>query len=237
MQVSEQHHSLHIASQIAAQIAQELAVKPEQIIAAVSLLDAGDTVPFISRYRKEVTGSLDDTQLRQVEERLKYLRELEQRRDSILKSIDEQGKLTATTKTNLEDLYLPYKKKRRTKGQIAIEAGLEPLANALLEDPTLHPEQQAESYLLEAKEGEESAVPDVKAALDGAKFILMERFSEEAQLLNDLRSYLEDKAVMSVTVAKGKEQEGAKFRDYFEYQEAYQKIPSHRARSWASPPM
>lgn len=216
-------------------IAQELSVNPQQINAAVKLLDEGATVPFISRYRKEVTGSLDDTQLRTVEERLKYLREMEQRRETILGSIEEQGKLTdelaeaikaAETKTALEDLYLPYKPKRRNKGQIAIEAGLEPLADALYEDPQLNPESEAEKYLVA---GEDSAVPDVKAALEGARFILMERFSEDAQLLAQLREYLTQHAVVKVTVAKDKEQEGAKFRDYFDYQEAYKEIPSHRA--------
>jgi len=192
-------------------------------------------VPFISRYRKEVTGGLDDTQLRMLEERLKYLRELEERRASILSSIDEQGKLTddlnkaigaAQTKTVLEDLYLPYKPKRRTKGQIAIEAGLEPLADALLGDPMLVPEEQAADYL---NDSEDTPVADTKAALDGARAILMERFAEDATLLNQIRTYLEDKAVVTVNVAKDKEQEGAKFRDYFDYQEPYKNIPSHRA--------
>jgi len=210
-------------------------VNQAQVIAAVGLLDEGATVPFISRYRKEVTGGLDDTQLRMLEERLKYLRELEERRASILSSIDEQGKLTddlnkaigaAQTKTVLEDLYLPYKPKRRTKGQIAIEAGLEPLADALLGDPMLVPEEQAADYL---NDSEDTPVADTKAALDGARAILMERFAEDATLLNQIRIYLEDKAVVTVNVAKDKEQEGAKFRDYFDYQEPYKNIPSHRA--------
>lgn len=216
-------------------IAKELDVQAKQVIAAIQLLDEGSTVPFISRYRKEVTGGLDDTQLRQLEERLKYLRELEDRRASILSSIEEQGKLTddlsksiqaAETKNALEDLYLPYKKKRRTKGQIAIEAGLEPLAQALLENPTLTPEAEALKYLNDA---EETPVPDAKAALDGARAILMERFAEDASLLAQLRGYLEDKAVVSVSVAKDKEQEGAKFQDYFDYKEPYKSIPPHRA--------
>ena len=222
-------------SAIDQRIAEELSVNPAQITAAVNLLDEGATVPFISRYRKEVTGALDDTQLRQIEERLKYLRELELRRDTILNSIEEQGKLTdslatainnADTKTSLEDLYLPYKPKRRTKGQIAIEAGLEPLADALYSDPTLAPEVEAEKYLIS---GDDSAVPDIKAALDGAKFILMERFSEDATLLASLREYMQRHAILSIEVAKDKEQEGAKFRDYFDYREAYKEIPSHRA--------
>ncbi len=227
---------LSIEKRIAEELSQtSTPVKQAQVSAAITLLDEGATVPFISRYRKEVTGGLDDTQLRSLEERLKYLRELEERRVSVLKSIEEQGKLTddlsaavmsAETKTVLEDLYLPYKKKRRTKGQIAIKAGLEPLADALLADAMLVPEDEAVSYI---NESEETPVADVKAALDGAKAILMERFAEDAALLNEIRTYLEDKAVVSVSVAKDKEQEGAKFRDYFDYQEPYKSIPSHRA--------
>lgn len=210
-------------------------VSQAQVSAAIGLLDEGATVPFISRYRKEVTGGLDDTQLRNLEERLKYLRELEERRTSILSSIDEQGKLTdelnkaihcAETKTVLEDLYLPYKPKRRTKGQIAIEAGLEPLADALLADPMLVPEELAANYV---NDSEETPVADTKAALDSARAILMERFAEDATLLSEIRTHLEDRAVISVSVAKDKEQEGAKFRDYFDYQEPYKQIPSHRA--------
>ncbi|HCX27164.1 MAG TPA: RNA-binding transcriptional accessory protein, partial [Cellvibrionales bacterium] len=168
-------------------IATELNVKLQQVNAAIELLDEGSTVPFISRYRKEVTGGLDDTQLRNLQERLNYLREMNDRRDAILKSIEEQGKLTpeleksikaADTKTRLEDLYLPYKQKRRTKGQIAIEAGLEPLADSLLNDPTLTPELEAEKYL-----NAELKLAEVKDALDGARYILMERFSENAELL------------------------------------------------------
>lgn len=216
-------------------IASELNVEVKQVTAAVGLLDDGATVPFISRYRKEVTGALDDTQLRALSERLKYLRELEERRTAILSSIAEQDKLTddlakainaAETKTTLEDLYLPYKPKRRTKAQIAIEAGLLPLADALLENPMLEPETEATSYL---SDDAEHPVADVKAALEGARAILMERFAEEASLLAQIRHFMEDKALMSVTVAKGKEHEGAKFQDYFEYQEPYKKIPPHRA--------
>ncbi|WP_304639201.1 Tex family protein [Pseudomonas sp.] len=218
---------------IASRIATELGVRPEQVSAAVSLLDEGASVPFISRYRKEVTGSLDDTQLRTLEERLRYLRELEDRRASILGSIAEQGKLTpelerdirsADTKTRLEDLYLPYKVKRRTRGQIALEAGLGALADMLLNDPQRTPEQEAAAFI-DAEKG----VTDVKAALDGAKYILMERFSEDAALLERLRSVLrQDGRVVSRVVA-GKESEGAKFRDYFEYDEPLRRVPSHRA--------
>ena len=218
---------------IAARIASELAVRPEQVIATVTLLDEGASVPFISRYRKEVTGSLDDTQLRQLEERLRYLRELEDRRGSILASIEEQGKLTpelerdirqADTKTTLEDLYLPYKPKRRTRGQIALEAGLGPLAEQLYANPELDPQQLAAEFV-----DVDKGVADIKAALDGAKYILMERFSEDARLLEQLRQLLrQDGRVVSRLVA-GKEQEGAKFRDYFEYDEPLSRVPSHRA--------
>ena len=216
-------------------IAKELGVQTSQVLAAIELLDEGATVPFISRYRKEVTGALDDTQLRNLEERLKYLRELEERRAAILSSIDEQGKLNddlskainaAATKTTLEDLYLPYKPKRRTKAQIAIEAGLLPLADALLGDAMLDPEVEAANYL---SEDDENPVADVKAALEGARAILMERFAEEAALLAQIRAYLEEKAVVTVNVAKDKEQEGAKFQDYFDYKEPYKSIPPHRA--------
>ena len=175
-------------------IASELNVREQQVASTVQLLDDGATVPFIARYRKEVTDGLDDTQLRNLEERLRYLREMEERRTTILKSIAEQEKLTpelekdikeADTKTRLEDLYLPYKPKRRTKGQIAIEAGLAPLADALLADPTLNPDTEAEKFI-DAEKG----IEDVKAALDGARYILMERFSEDADLLGRLRDFL-----------------------------------------------
>ncbi|QEL64712.1 protein Tex [Oryzomicrobium terrae] len=214
-------------------IAEELGVKAAQVISAVNLLDEGATVPFIARYRKEVTGGLDDTQLRTLEERLGYLRELEERRTAIVASIDEQGKLTpelkaevlaAETKQRLEDLYLPYKPKRRTKAQIAREAGLQPLADALLADPTLTPETEAAKYL-----NAEAGVADTKAALDGARQILMEQFAEDAALLGQLREYLNDHGVVVSTVVEGKETEGAKFRDYFDYSEPIAAVPSHRA--------
>ncbi|HBX57883.1 Tex family protein [Pseudomonas sp. UBA2684] len=214
-------------------IAEELGVRPQQVAAAVALLDEGSTVPFIARYRKEVTGSLDDTQLRNLEERLRYLRELDERRVSILASIEEQGKLTAEltreinladTKTRLEDLYLPYKQKRRTKGQIALEAGLGELADALFGDPTLDPETQATRFI-DAEKG----FADVKAVLEGAKYILMERFAEDATLLSNLRSFLKDNATLSARVIAGKEEQGAKFRDYFEHDEKLKNAPSHRA--------
>jgi uncharacterized protein len=215
------------------QIAEELGVRQQQVEAAVGLLDEGATVPFIARYRKEVTQGLDDAQLRSLEERLGYLRELEARRETILKSIDEQGKLTdalkaniqaAATKTSLEDLYLPYKPKRRTKAQIAREAGLEPLAMQLLQDPGLDPEILAEGFV-----DDEKGVADCKAALDGAKQILMEHFSEDAELLEELRGNLWREARLVSRVIEGKEQEGAKFRDYFDYSEMLAKVPSHRA--------
>lgn len=218
---------------ISARIAEELQVKESQIQAAVGLLDEGATVPFISRYRKEVTGGLDDTQMRNLEERLYYLREMEERRKTILDSIREQEKLTpeleqairdADTKTRLEDLYLPYKPKRRTKGQIAIEAGLEPLAEALLSNPELDPNQEAAKYL-----NPEQKIAEIKDALDGAKYILMERFAEDADLLAKLRGRLTEEAHVFAKVMKDKENEGAKYRDYFEYDEPLKKVPSHRA--------
>jgi uncharacterized protein len=214
-------------------IANELSIELKQVTAAVGLLDEGSTVPFISRYRKEVTGSLDDTQMRNLEERLGYLRELEVRRAAIIKSIDEQDKLTpelsrdiasAETKTALEDLYLPYKQKRRTKGQIAIEAGLTPLADDLLNNPLLNPEEEASKYL-----NEEHKITSTKEALDGAKYILMERFSEDAKLLGKLRQFLSDEGDIKAAVLKGKEAEGQKFSDYFEHQEPLKSLPSHRA--------
>ncbi|GAA0901897.1 Tex family protein [Rothia nasimurium] len=213
-------------------IAQDIAAKPEQVRAAVELLDGGATVPFIARYRKEVTGGLDDTQLRLLEERLRYLRELEDRRAAILDSIVEQGKMTdalkadilaADTKARLEDLYLPYKPKRRTKAQIAREAGLEPLALSLREDPTQQPDTVAASYI-DAEKG----VADVKAALDGARAILMESIAEDAALVGELRDWLWDKGQIRAAVVAGKENEGAKFRDYFDHVEPVSKIPSHR---------
>ncbi|OQX47312.1 MAG: RNA-binding transcriptional accessory protein, partial [Candidatus Sedimenticola endophacoides] len=214
-------------------IAAELAVSDPQVDAAVGLLDEGATVPFIARYRKERTGGLDDVQLRALEERLGYLRELEARREVILRSIEEQGKMSdglkrdlleAETKTRLEDLYLPYRPKRRTKAQIAREAGLEPLALRLLAEPDRDPEAEAAPFV-DADKG----VEDVKAALDGARQILMERFSEDAELLGGLREYLWENATVNSAVVAGKEREAAKFADYFEYAEAIRKIPSHRA--------
>ncbi len=218
---------------ISRRIAEELGVREQQVNATVELLDEGATVPFIARYRKEITGSLDDSQLRNLEERLRYLRELEDRRATILKSIEEQGKLTdelkatiqeADTKNRLEDLYLPYKPKRRTKAQIAREAGLEPLADALYDDPTLDPETTAQGYL-----NKEAGVEDTKAALDGARYILMERFAEDAELLGSLRDFIWQEGQLKVTVVEGKENEGAKFRDYFDHVEPLKKVPSHRA--------
>ncbi|WP_341502752.1 Tex family protein [Gallaecimonas sp. GXIMD4217] len=212
-------------------IAEELAVRQAQVDAAVQLLDEGATVPFIARYRKEVTGGLDDTQLRNLESRLGYLRELEERRQSILASIEEQGKLSpelraellgADTKTKLEELYLPYKPKRRTKGQIALEQGLGPLADTLLEDANADPEALAQGFLSDE-------VADTKAALDGARYILMERFAEDAALLEKIRNYLWSHAQLVAKVMDGKEQEGAKFRDYFDHREALKSVPSHRA--------
>ena len=222
-----------VEQRITLKIAEEIGARREQVIAAVALLDEGATVPFISRYRKEVTGGLDDIQLRLLDERLVYLRELEDRRAAILASIDEQGKLTpelagqignAETKQSLEDLYLPYKPKRRTKAQIAREAGLTPLADALLADPSLNPEAEAERFI-----NADAGFADVKAVLDGARQILMEQFSEDAQLLGTLREYLEEHGVVKSTVVEGKETDGAKFRDYFDYSEAISAIPSHRA--------
>lgn len=223
-----------VALKIVQRIATELSVQPRQVAAAVQLLDEGSTVPFIARYRKEVTGNLDDTQLRQLEERLLYLRELEDRRAAILSSIDEQGKLTdelraaidaADSKQVLEDLYLPYKPKRRTRAQIAREAGLEPLAQALLANPLLDPQVEAAAYV-DADKG----VADVKAALDGARDILSEQFGETAELLGKLRDYLSNQGVVSSTVVEGKEnEEGEKFRDYYDYAETLKTVPSHRA--------
>ena len=219
--------------QISQLIAQELNVRDSQILAAIQLLDDGNTIPFIARYRKEATGGLDDTQLRHFETRLIYLRELEERRQTILKSIEEQGKLTdelrdkiqvTQSKTELEDLYLPFKPKRRTKGQIAIEAGLEPLADLLWNEPKTEPETTALDYV-----NAEKGVADVKAALDGARYILMERFAEDAGLLAKVRDYLSKNALLVSKVLEGKEIEGAKFQDYFDHQELLKNVPSHRA--------
>ena len=223
-------------------LAIELAAKPAQVAAAIALLDEGATVPFIARYRKEATGGLDDIQLRLLEERLRYLRELEERRSAIIASITEQNKMTpellqlialAEDKTRLEDLYLPYKQKRRTKAQIAVEAGLAPLADDLLADPTRDPEQEAASYLRDPFSNADGVnnpgVPDTKAALDGARQILMERFAEDATLLQALREYVRDHGVVESKVVAGKQDEGEKFADYFDYAEPLASVPSHRA--------
>ncbi|MBL8297463.1 MAG: RNA-binding transcriptional accessory protein [Rhodanobacteraceae bacterium] len=213
-------------------IAEEIAAKPAQVQAAVELLDGGATVPFIARYRKEATGGLDDTQLRNLEERLRYLRELEERRTAILASVAEQGKLSdelkkeileADTKARLEDLYLPYKPKRRTKAQIAREAGLQALADGLREDPARKPEEFALPFIDAGK-----GVADIKSALDGARAILLEEFSEDAGLVGELRSWLTERGQVRAKVVAGKENEGAKFRDYFDHAEPVKSIPSHR---------
>ncbi|MHA6764348.1 Tex family protein [Streptacidiphilus sp. PAMC 29251] len=221
--------SSHTAS-IQQTIAEELGVRSGQVQAAVDLLDGGATVPFIARYRKEATGELDDTQLRNLEERLRYLRELEERRDAILESISSQGKLdpaleaqirAADSKARLEDIYLPYKPKRRTKAQIARENGLQPLADLLLGDPTRDPQAEAAGYL-----GEN--VPDAAAALEGARAILVERFGEDADLVGGLRERMWGRGRLSARVRDGKEEAGAKFSDYFDFAEPFTKLPSHR---------
>ncbi len=219
-------------------IATELAVRPGQVAAAVALLDGSSTVPFIARYRKEATENLDDTQLRTLEERLFYLRELEERRATILASIDEQGKLTdelrasiesAATKQTMEDLYLPYKPKRRTRAQIAREAELEPLADTLLAYPMLSPEQEAVKYVND-RPATENGVPDIKTALEGARDILAERFAETAELLSKLRARMWNEGLLTSKVMKGKESTAEeKFRDYYNYSEPIWNIPSHRA--------
>jgi uncharacterized protein len=214
-------------------IAAELGAKSSQVQAAVTLLDEGSTVPFIARYRKELTQGLDDTQLRKLEQRLGYLRELEERRSVILRSINEQGKLSevlasqiqsADNKTDLEDLYLPYKPRRRTKGQIAIEAGLLPLAEQLRDDQHAEPEAKAAQYV-DADKG----IADTKAALDGAKFILMEQFAENAKVLSSVRRHISQHAHLTSQVIAGMEKQGEKFRDYFDYTEKFGVVPSHRA--------
>ncbi len=218
---------------VVTRIASELAVHERQVEAAVRLLDEGATVPFVARYRKEATGGLDDTQLRALEKRLAYLRELDDRRTAVLRSIDEQGKLTpelrqailaADTQTRLEDLYLPFRPKRRTKAQIAREAGLAPLAERLLADPSLDPEREAAAFVDSTR-----GVPDVKGALEGARQILMEGFAEHAELAGALRDLLWEKAHLTSKVEKGKEHDGAKFSDYFAAGEPIRSIPSHRA--------
>ncbi|MCU0865557.1 MAG: RNA-binding transcriptional accessory protein [Planctomycetes bacterium] len=220
---------------IESRIAQELQCRVEQVDATIKLLDEGSTVPFIARYRKEATGGLDDTQLRTLEERLTYLRELEERRTAIVASITEQGKMTdalakaialADTKQALEDLYLPYRQKRRTKAMIAREAGLQPLADLLLADPTKDPRTAAAAYVAADK-----GVADVEAALEGARFILLEQFAEDAPLIGKVRKWLEDESLVVTKVAKGKETdpEAQRYRDYFRYDEPLSRVPSHRA--------
>ncbi|WP_275581035.1 Tex family protein [Natronosporangium hydrolyticum] len=213
-------------------IAEELSVPERQVAAAVALLDGGATVPFVARYRKEATGGLDDAQLRTLEERLGYLRELDERREAVVASIREQGKLTdellnqlmaAETKARLEDIYLPYKPKRRTKAQIAIEAGLEPLADALLADPGQEPASLAAGYV-----DTEKGVADATAALDGARSILIERFAEDADLIGGLRERMWEQGQLVAKVKDGQEQAGAKFADYFDFQEPFTSLPSHR---------
>ncbi|RWE35852.1 MAG: RNA-binding transcriptional accessory protein, partial [Mesorhizobium sp.] len=216
---------------IAAIIAAEIKARPEQAVAAIGLLDEGATVPFVARYRKEVTGGLDDTQLRDLAERLAYLRELDARRDTILGSIREQGKLTqdleakiaaAATKAELEDIYLPYKPKRRTKAEIARERGLGPLAEAILNDRALVPAEVALAYITEE-------VADAKAALEGARDILSEQFAENADLVGKLRTYMKERAFLRARVVDGKQEAGAKFSDYFDHVERWSTAPSHRA--------
>jgi len=220
-------------AQIAEQIAQELNVKTAQITTAISLLDGGATVPFIARYRKEATQGLDDNHLRHLEQRLRYLRDLSDRRKVILTSIEQQGKLTPSlkneinqtdNKTTLEDLYLPYRPKRRTKGQIAIEAGLESLANKLYNHWQLSPEQEASAFI-----NESAGFSDEKLVLEGASYIIAERFAEDANLLKKLRKHLLNQAHLTSSVAKGKQQEGIKYKDYFDHSELLKKVPSHRA--------
>ncbi|MFF9003905.1 Tex family protein [Streptomyces achromogenes] len=220
------------AGSIEGRIAEELGVRERQVKAAVELLDSGSTVPFIARYRKEATEMLDDAQLRTLEERLRYLRELEDRRTAILESVREQGKLTeelearirgAETKARLEDVYLPYKPKRRTKAQIAREAGLEPLADGLLADPTVEPQAAAAAFVDAGK-----GVADPQAALEGARAILTERFAEDADLIGELRERMWVRGRLAAKVREGKEEAGAKFADYFDFSEPFTELPSHR---------
>ena len=228
--------STTLSNRIPQQIANELSITPHQVSASIALLDEGSTVPFISRYRKEATGGLDDLQLRDLELRLRYLREMEERVETIISSISEQEKLTpqlekqirsAETKTELEDLYLPFKPKRRTKAMIAIEAGLEPLADALFKDPALDPEALASSYV--DSEAQNNGVENTKAALEGARYILMDKFSEDAALVGKLRSHLWHHGELRSRVVEDKKAEAAKFSDYFDFSERLNKIPSHRA--------
>lgn len=234
-----------VDARIEAEIAQTIGSGTKQVSAAIKLLDGGDTVPFIARYRKEVTGGLSDSQLRLLDERLNYLRDLEDRRKTITAAIDELGKLddslrlriaAVNTKAELEDLYLPFKKKRRTKGQMAIEAGLEPLADLLWNHPDNNPEREAQSYVAEKSPAtggadaadKNTAVADVKSALEGARYILMERFAEDASLIARLRDMLKNQSYLCASVVKGKEQDAAKFSDYFDHQEPYARVPGHR---------
>src|ERR1700677_529967 len=214
------------------QIAAELGVRDQQVEATVALLDGGDTVPFVARYRKEITGGLDDAQLRTLEERLNYLRELEERRTAILNSVREQGKLDAAleasilaadSKGRLEDIYLPFKPKRRTKAEIAREAGLEPLSELLLTQPQNDPQLAAAGFVDAGKQ-----VADVAAALDGARAILVEHFAEEADLIGSLREQMWSNGLMASTVRYGKKTEGEKFKDYFDFSEPLHRLPSHR---------
>jgi protein Tex len=235
------HQTLASLPSICSRIATELAVKPAQVAAAVGLLDEGSTVPFIARYRKEATGGLDDIQLRALEERLGYLRELEERRAAVIDSVRSQGKLTpeletafvtADTKQRLEDLYAPYKPRRRTKAMIAREAGLDALAQSLLADPALDPELEAARYLMppfETDNGANPGVTDARSALEGARHILMEQFAEDPELVGSLRMHLQEHGVVVAVVVEGKEDAGAKFRDYFAYSEPYLKVAPHRA--------
>ena len=218
-------------NRIARTIADEISCKPSQVTATVELIDGGATIPFIARYRKEATGGLDDTQLRKLEERLAYLRELEARRATVVESITSQDKMTdelaekiaaAATKAELEDLYLPFKPKRRTRADAARERGLGPLADTLLEDRGVNPEELAKEYVTEE-------VPDVKAALEGARDILSEAFAENADLIGRLRGYLKEKAMLRARLVEGKAEEGAKFSDYFDREEKWATVPGHRA--------
>ena len=215
---------------LAATIATELNVQPHQVEAALKLLAEGNTVPFISRYRKEATGGLDDAQLRHIEERHTYLVELEERKQAVLEAIEEQGKLTdqlkreilaADTKARVEDLYLPYKKRRKTKADIAREAGLEPLLDKLIGAPAADPENLAQDFLCEG-------FAETKAALDGARAILVDRFATDADLVGEVRERLYTTGTMRSSVVEGKEAEGAKFKDYFEFNEPFESLPSHR---------
>jgi uncharacterized protein len=228
-------------SDIIARLAQELKIRPAQAIAAVSLLDEGATVPFIARYRKEVTDGLDDIQLRELEARLAYLRELADRRQTVLKSIEEQGKLTealrasiaaADTKQALEDIYLPFKPRRRTKGQMAIEAGLLPLATQLFADPSLDPHACAMAYVVAERVEGDPDFSTTAAVLDGVRDILSEQWAEDAALLTHMREWLWQDGVFQSKLASGQNEndaDTAKFRDYFDYQEPINKVPSHRA--------